>query len=326
MFPRSRHRTIVLWLAVATLPWLLAIPAFAQQSIIHLRNGDRITGVIISENTNSMVLSNSLSGNIVIPQPSIARRESVTAPPLVNTGMAVAVAPTPAPAATPKTNAAARKPLLVWGGEIQLGADLGFSEKNRQLYTGRAKVNLTYDGLRNLFDYSFSYGRTEGITSANRMDGSLKSDYDLTRRLYVYNLAGGGYDEIRKIDLRYETGPGLGYHLVRRTNLVFKTEAGVNYQAQYLADDTETEKFFFRFAEEAGWKITPKLSFDEKFEFFPQVGNFGIFRFRFESNLRYALLNNLFFTVTVIDQYDSAPAQDVGPNDLQVRSTIGVKF
>ena len=210
--------------------------------------------------------------------------------------------------------------------KLQINADLGFSEKNRQLYTGRAKVTLTYDGLRNLVDYSFSYGRNDGIVSANRMDGSLKSDYDLTRRLYVYNLAGAGYDEIRRIDLRYETGPGLGYHLVRRTNLVFKIETGVNYQAQYFDDQTETEKFFFRFAEEASWKITPKLTFDEKFEFFPQVEDFSTYRFRFESNVRYALLNNLFFTVTVIDQYDSDPAEGIGPNDLQVRSTIGVKF
>jgi putative salt-induced outer membrane protein YdiY len=323
MFLRSRHRTRFLWLVGAALGCLWAVCASAQQSIIHLRNGDRITGVIISESTNTMVLSNALSHSIVIPQKSIQRRESVTAPPLVNTGIAVAVAPAPAPA--PATNAA-RKASLVWGGEIQLGADLGFSEKNRQLYTGRAKVNLTYDGLRNLFDYSFSYGRNDGIVSANRMDGSIKSDYDLTRRLYVYNLAGAGYDEIRRIDLRYESGPGLGYHFVRRTNFIFKTEAGVNYQAQYLADETETEKFFFRFAEEASWKITPKLSFDEKFEFFPQVEDFSLYRFRFESNLRYALLNNLFFTVTVIDQFDSNPAEGIGPNDLQVRSTIGVKF
>lgn len=324
MFLRSRHRTKFLWLVGAALGCLWAACVSAQQSIIHLRNGDRITGVVLSENTNSMVLSNALSHRIVIPQKSIARREAVTAPPLVNTGIAVAVAPTPSPPAP--TNAPKAKVSLIWGGEIQLGADLGFSEKNRQLYTGRAKVNLTYDGLRNLFDYSFSYGRNDGIISANRMDGSLKSDYDLTSRVYVYNLAGAGYDEIRKINFRYETGPGLGYHLVRRTNFVLKGEAGVNYQAQYLADDTKTEKFFFRVAEEAGWKITPKLTFDEKFEFFPQVGDFSLYRFRFESNLRYSLLNNLFFTLTVIDQFDSAPAEGVGPNDLQVRSTIGVKF
>ena len=324
MFLRSRHRTQFLWLAGAALLLCGLILAPAQQSVIHLKNGDRITGVILSENTNSMVLSNVLSHSIVIPQTSITRRESVTAPPLVNTGIAVVPAPTPSPA--PPTNAPAKKLPVVWSGEIRLGADLGFSEKNRQLYTGGAKITLTYDGLRNLFDYSFSYGRNDGILAANRMDGSVKSDYDLTRRLYVYNLAGAGYDEIRRIELRYETGPGLGYHLVRRTNLVFKVETGVNYQAQYFDDETGTEKFFFRFAEEVSWKITPKLTFDEKFEFFPQVEDFSTYRFRFESNLRYALLNNLSFAVTVIDQYESDPAEGIPPNDLQVRSTIGVKF
>ena len=52
----------------------------------------------------------------------------------------------------------------------------------------------------------------------------------------------------------------------------------------------------------------------------------GGYRFRFESNLRYALMNYLFFTLTVLDQYDTEPPAGVGPNDLQVRSTLGVKF
>jgi hypothetical protein len=37
-------------------------------------------------------------------------------------------------------------------------------------------------------------------------------------------------------------------------------------------------------------------------------------------------MNNLFFTLTVLDQYDTEPPAGVGPNDLQVRSTLGVKF
>jgi hypothetical protein len=324
MFQRSGHRICFLWVLLGASGGLLEFSASAQQTTLHLRNGDRISGVIVSETTNGVVITNLWTPQMVIPPKQILRRETGPPASAANTGMAVAVAP-----AVPTTNAppgAPKRRVLTWAGEVQLGADLGFSEKNRQLYTGRAKVTMGYHRMRNLFDYSFSYGRSEGIVSANRMDGSLKTDYDLSRRLYVYNLGGVGYDEIRKIDFRYETGPGLGYHLVRRTNFLFKTEAGVNYQAQYRTDGSQSELFFFRFAEEAGWKITPRLSFDEKFEFFPQVEDFSEFRFRFESNLRYALMNNLFFTVTVLDQYDSDPALGVSPNDLQVRSTIGVKF
>jgi putative salt-induced outer membrane protein YdiY len=322
MSQRSRHRIFcVLW-TIAGLGLFDGVRALGQEVILHLRNGDRVSGFITSETTNRVVLTNAWSAGITVPQSDIVRREPVARVALAPTNAVAAVPPKPA-----LTNVVGPKPGILLSGEVQLGVDLGFSEKNRQLYTGRAKMTLGYHRLRNLFDYSFSYGKTEGIVSANRMDGSVKTDYDLTSRLYVYNLAGAGYDEIRKIESRYETGPGLGYQLVKRTNFLFKTEAGINYQAQYFTDDTQSEMFFYRFAEEGLWKINHRLTFDEKFEFFPEVEDFtGGYRFRFESNLRYALVNYLFFTLTVMDQYDTEPPAGVGPNDLQVRSTLGVKF
>jgi putative salt-induced outer membrane protein YdiY len=322
MFQPSRHRIIsILWRATALVLLMAAMRTSGQEVTLHLRNGDRITGFVVSETTNHVVLTNTWTAAISIPQNTIVRREAVKPAALAATNAIpkmppVAATPTPPP-----------KPGMLLSGEVQLGADLGFSEKNHQIYTGRAKVSLIYHRLRNLFDYSFSYGRTEGVVSANRMDGSAKTDYDLTSRFYTYNLMGSGYDQIRKIDSRFEIGPGLGYHLIKLTNFVFKTEAGVNYQAQYFTDDTQNESFFYRFAEDAAWKLNSRLTLDEKFEFFPQVEDFlGRYRFRFETNLRYALLNNLFFTLTVLDQYDTEPPAGVGPNDLQVRSTIGMKF
>jgi hypothetical protein len=235
-------------------------------------------------------------------------------------------APTPGTAAvTTPTPLAPKKPKH-WTGEAQVGVDLLFSERNRQLYSGRTKLGYSHGRLRSLLDYNFTYGRTEGVLSDNRMYGSVKTDFDLTRRLYAYNLGGAGYDELRLIDLRFEEGPGLGYHLVKRTNFIVRAEAGANFQTEYRADDTRSEVFFYRFAEDATWKITSRLSIDEKFEFFPAVDNWRQYRFRFESNLRYALVNNFTFVVTVLDQYDSGPAEGVPQNDLQVRSAIGVKF
>jgi putative salt-induced outer membrane protein YdiY len=206
-----------------------------------------------------------------------------------------------------------------------MGADLLFSEKNRRLASGRLKLSYVYDRLRNVLDYSFSYGYTEDVLSDNRMFGTLKSDYDLPGRSYLYSMAGAGFDEIREIDFRYELGPGFGYHLVKTTNLVVNTEAGVNYQAQYLPDETE-ENFYFRFAEDATWKIHPRLSLEERFEYFPQVQNWGKYRLRVEANVRYALRWNLAFVVTVLDEYDTITAAGVGQNDLQVRSSLSVKF
>ena len=104
------------------------------------------------------------------------------------------------------------------------------------------------------------------------------------------------------------------------------TELGLDYQAQRLSDGTSTDFIFLRLAEIANWQLNAKLSWDEKFEFFPEVEDFDVFRFRFETNFRYQLFSNLSLNLTVSDQYDTRPAQTVTRNDLQVRSSVGVKF
>ena len=46
----------------------------------------------------------------------------------------------------------------------------------------------------------------------------------------------------------------------------------------------------------------------------------------FETNFRYWLRSNLSLNLTVLDVYDTQPAPNVTRNDLQLRSSVGVKF
>jgi len=346
----------------------------AQTVALKLRNGDRISGNIISENTNQVVFSNAWTKEISIPLAEILSRETnalpavtnvttaattnlapttktntlptpATNPPVVVKPIAVPV-PVPVVVATPKPKARAFKD---WHGDAQVGMDVGINQNNRELYYGRFKVTYApvsdgvspgnsklIDRFRNTFEYNASYGTvttdkpgggTETKVSANQMNGSSKTDFDIAlgKRAFVYNLAGAGYDEIRKIDFRYEIGPGIGYHLFAHSNFVMNIEAGLNYQAQYFQNNTETERVYYRFAEDFTWKISKRLTLDEKFEIFPEVG-FEEYRMRFESNLRYWLLENISFNLTVLDTYDTQAAPNVDKNDLQIRSSVGVKF
>ncbi len=57
----------------------------------------------------------------------------------------------------------------------------------------------------------------------------------------------------------------------------------------------------------------------------------GEFRLRFESNLRYALWQNgsgqnIYLALTLLNIYETQPAQGVDKNDLQIRSSIGINF
>src|ERR1041384_4230748 len=292
---RKPASNFILWLTAFC--WLGAFDiAHAETIALRLRNGDRVTGSILSENATHLILSNAWTKELTIPLSQIEKRESVQAEPAPRPISAPTNATAVAKIIPPTTPAIKPKPPQAWHGEAQIGADLTFSAKDRQLYYGRFKLIYARDlplgsGVLHKFktalDYNATYGLTEGILSDNRMDGTIKTDFDLNKRVFVYNAAGAGYDEIRKIDARYEVGPGVGYHLLTRSNLVWNTELGANYEARYFTNQKTDERFFIRVAEDLNWKFSKKLSFDEKFEFFPRVEDPSQYRYRLESNLKY---------------------------------------
>src|ERR1700722_13964282 len=80
----SRRRILNCWLFTLALAGFLAC-AQAQDVIIFLRNGDRIAGKLISENTNQVVVSTVWIKELAIPVTQIARRETLPAGTLSDT-------------------------------------------------------------------------------------------------------------------------------------------------------------------------------------------------------------------------------------------------
>ncbi len=325
-----------------------AIPARTQNLVLHLKNGDHLTGSIVSENTNEVLLSTCWITNLAVPVSQIESRELL---PIGPTNSAAGLAQVPVQTnSIPTTNVAAKLALARtaagpaaasatndwwhrWKGDISLGTDLIFGSSDQQIYFGHLKLNYAQpyrsdpkEFFRNELSYDGEYGRTDGLVTANRMDGSSKTDFDLGRRPYVYNLGRIGYDEIRKINLGYEEGPGFGYHVVTRSNFVANAELGADYQQQNRSDGTTTKDVYFRLAEDSTWKVNDHITFTEKIEFMPRYANLTQFRSRIESTLAYGFLKNLSLNFTVLDFYDTEPAEGVKHNQFEFRSALGYKF
>jgi hypothetical protein len=326
---------------------LLVSPAVAQNVVIHLKNGDRITGRVLSESTNAVTVTNFL-GAIQIPLNEIARREALPAPaPATNSTSAAAItnaAPSTNLTATvppPEVKKKEPKPPMVpanpeatpiattpsfWKHDLRFGLNMRYADKDSQEFLTILKSTYGKAPFRNIFDVNFKYGKVEGVLSANSLAASEKTEYQLSPKSYVFNLIGGGFDEIRRIDAQFEFGPGFGMELLKKTNFVWKSEIGFNYQKQYRADDTHLTSYSLRVAEIFAWRIWEKLTADLKLEAFPNMKEFGEYRLRLESTLRYPVSPLLSLNLDVIDLYDSQPAREVKPNDLQIRSTIGITF
>jgi hypothetical protein len=335
----------------------------AETVVLHLKNGDRIAGTIVSEDTNRVVITTTWIKDLAVPAGQIERREPVAVeaaqPARPGPGSLIAGqkpstpgmlsssnTPPPLNPATPAPLVSATRPTMPkpakrWSGEARIGADFLYGANNQQIYSGRLKLSYQRffisdpkEFFRSALDFSADYGWTKptstssnasSVLSANRIEGSDKTEIDIGKRWYVYTLIGMGYDEIQRIDLQDEMGPGLGYRISRDANFVVNAEAGFDYQEEYRSDQTTTKDVFYRLAEDITWRIDHHLSLIEKLEYFPRVDS-GDYRARLESTLSYALWQNVSLNVTALDLYDNRPAQDVPYNELQIRSSLGLKF
>ncbi len=315
--------------------------SYGAQVILHLKNGDRLTGSVFSESTNSVTLATPFFGNVSVPLGEITRREPVSelatqtnVPPVVSSAAAATniANAKPEPPKKPPMNPANPEAAPIastpkyWKHDIRFGMNTRYATKDSQEILLLGKTTYARPPFRHIFDGSLKYGKIEGVVSANSIAGSEKTEYQLSPKTYLFSLVGTGYDEVRHIDAQVEVGPGFGVELLKMTNFVWKGEAGFNFQQQYFSDNNEHTAYSIRIAEIFAWRVWDKLTADLKFEFFPNVAEFGEYRFRLESNLRYPVSDRLSLNLDLIDIYDTQPANDVSRNDLQIRSTIGINF
>ena len=345
--PTARAACWGLWAALLA-PWC----APGQPVLIYLNNGDRLSGVIISESTNRVVLSNAWAREIVLqadkivwrttppalppattPSPEVAAAVAKTAP---TNGVAAAAAPSagtpPAPSAPPPPPPTPPPPPPPppkpkhWSGEVQVGLSVVQNTTSRYVYYGNARIAYSKGRLRDTTDVNGSYGRTDGRVDANQANLGNKLDYDLNPRWYAYVLAGVGYDQVRKIDLRCEAGPGLGWRAMTSPNFTLCLEGGADYQGEDRSGEPDLQRCYGRLSESGTWRISPRFSMDHRVSFYPGLTEWGEYRFRGEANLRYLVAGNLSLNVAVVDSYDTSSAAGVPPNELQIRSFVGLKF
>lgn len=324
-------RIIIAFIALVA----LTAPAIAQTNsapvkseIILLKNGDRVTGVVLKEDEKSVSLKTRWNAELVLPKSEIEKREQKTPQPVVQAEASVPVPVVPAKEESLEKPATKPKPAGIWKGKFQLGADLRESTVSSYLYSAVARVSYTRGDWNTAADYRYSYGRSGKVRSADRMDGTLKTDLNLGEKKdwFVYGLGGVGYDQVRKIDFQFELGPGFGRHLLVRKDMALNGELGMTYQQQDFSNGNRRDEMRVRFAEDYFWQLNPKVRFEHKAEIQPAFDDPGDYRVRLEATVSYALFSNLSWNVSLIDLYDSEPTPGVSKNDLQVRSGLGFSF
>jgi hypothetical protein len=171
-------------------------------------------------------------------------------------------------------------------------------------------------------------GNDDGDVLANELRGFTRFEYDVTSRLFAFGSLEAEHDEVERLSVRGVPKAGFGYKLWQRPEK--------SYLAVDLGGAWVYERFFggdrndyFGVALGAEW--TYELPFaalwTARVDYVPSVEDWvDDFLLRGETSLLFPLSEHFAFKTTLINLYDSTPAEGTESNSFQTLVGVSVLF
>jgi putative salt-induced outer membrane protein YdiY len=213
---------------------------------VWLKNGDRLTGKVVSLDSGLLVLKTSYAGGLSIKWEEVVNLKTdepvkvvlgdeTTAQGPVSPGDSGKVKIKAEQVAEPVTIDLANvktinpKPPLSTTLRISVGATKNSGNTENQDFYGQ--LDFVARTAMNRFSVGGNYQRSEDndVKTADNAMGYIKYDHFLSKQWYLYANATGQQDEFQDLNLRATLGVGAGYQFFEseRTNL--SLEGGLSY-------------------------------------------------------------------------------------------------
>jgi putative salt-induced outer membrane protein YdiY len=217
-----------------------------------------------------------------------------------------------------------------WSGFLDTGLSLtrGNSDTLNFSLSGQAVRKTSRDTITAYASSIFANNGTGGPTktTANSIGGGIRVDVNVSKRLYVFGLADFYHDEFQQLDLRNILGGGLGYHVVNTKPTIFDVYGGGDFNQSYYSTPLTQKTGEIMAGEYLSHSFSNRMTFTERFEFFPNISDGGQYRYTFNANAVTKLSHWLGWQVSFVDLYVSNPPAGVKNNDLILSTGLRLTF
>ncbi len=343
-----RNRIVVLLFLLGC-----SVLSFAEQ--VTLKNGDRLTGAIVSMDGKKLVVNTSYAGDVSIDWSEVTqftsdkplvvtRTDKQVLSGTINTegeNVVVTTAQGPQTLAladvgamrSPADQAAYEKSLHPgmlegWAGAGSFGFALarGNSDTTNLALAFDAQRKTTKDAW--IIDAASIYS-TDGSTStttANSFQGLIRYDHNLTKRLFAYGAFAGTYDELQNLDYRIMPGAGLGFHAIASDRTTLDLLGGLGYTRESYSTGLTNNLLTATLGDEFAYNVTKSTTIIQNLYYLPSLNETSIYHvtgnFGLSTKLNGWLTSNLNFN----DRYNSAPVLGNKKNDVLFTAGLGFTF
>ena len=349
-------RELLMLTAVLT---ILETPLLFADQII-LKNGDQLTGSVITSDGHVLILKSEFEGEVKIQWDAILKINS--SQPLYVTGkdgqvlvgdvksidgkfavetansgevsldkeVVQSVRSKEQQIAFEREVDQLRHPKLTdfWGGVVDTGLALSRGNTVTSTFnlTGKAARTTEKDKISlyvlSLYAKNKTGGRSE--TTASMVGGGSRYDFNISRKWFAFGQLDLLHDRFQRLDLRLAPNGGLGYHLINTKTSSLDLFAGGGLNKEFFTDNTSRASGEALLGEAFSRQFSKSTTLTESIQFFPNLKKSGELRYVFNLGLTTVLTRMLSWQMNFANLYQSNPLQGVKTSDGIL--TTGLRF
>lgn len=328
--------------------------AFAEQ--VSLKNGDHLSGAIVSMDGKKLVIKTTYAGDVSIDWAEVSQFSSdkdtlvvtkadkqlvsgtVTSQDsnvLVATAAGVQTVPRTEVAAmrSPADQAAYEKSLHPgmlegWAG----GGNFGFALARGNSQTTNVALGFNADRKTTndkwIINAASIYSTDEklGATTANSFLGLIRYDRDISKRWFVYGVFSGMYDTLQDLNYRIMPGGGLGFHAIATDTTTLDLLGGLGYTRESYFVGPPNNLLTATVGDEFAHKLTPNTTITQSVYYLPSLNDTSNYRVNFTAGISTKLNGWLTANANFLDQYVNKPVPGNKYNNVLLTTGLGFTF
>jgi putative salt-induced outer membrane protein YdiY len=349
--------------ALTSLLALICFSSSARADVVTLKNGDRVTGALVTIKGGTLQLKSDILGNLAIPMAkvatySVAKRVAVIVKgqepvqgtlALMPSGdwrvkangqtrtIAAAKVDTIMPADTyQKLVVVTPKPWQAWNGLASLGDTIQHGDQQTNTFT--TTVNMVHERpaapifqphLRTNFSSTtlLAHADKTGNTVTSRtLTANLRQDYLFSPRDFVFGMAQFDHISTQSLYLRQTYGGGFGRGVIQNSRTTFVLTGGVTLQHEKFITGEWDQGARGLVGERLGEQLSKRVRLDTGLNYYPDFLHVGEYRFDTTTVFSVRFSTRLAFNTSFIDLYLSNPPAGNQKNNATFSTGITYLF
>jgi putative salt-induced outer membrane protein YdiY len=334
-----------------------------RADVVTLKNGDRVTGTLVSVTGGTLELKSDVLGDLKIPLAKVATFTADKPVVVVVKGQSAVHGQLELTASgdwqvtengKSQSIAAANAQLVMpadayqtlmdhhaapwqdWKGTASLGYSIqrGDQQTNNFATTVAAVRERpatpifeshwrTNFGLTTLLSHDSQAGVS--VTS-NTLTTSLRQDYLFTPSNFAFALAQIDHVGAQGLYLRQTYGGGLGHDFINKSKFTLSALGGITFVHEKFFTGVYDQTAAAFVGERVGIQISKAVRLDHTFDIYPNLSATGQYRFDTSTTLSAKLSNRFSLNTGIVDLYLSNPAVGSQSNNVAFTTGLGYTF